>query len=102
MTNSGPTHIIRSQLSAAATEWANSDRDMAFLYTGSRLTATQHAMAQMDVLRTNCRSARCERDFLHASIRSYRRSMRRRRMVMVLLLVLLVGFATETFVLLSR
>jgi energy-coupling factor transporter ATP-binding protein EcfA2 len=95
-------HIIRTQLSAAATEWVNSNRDVAFLLTGSRLTVTQHAMAQMNVYTDQLPLGPIERDFLQASMRSYRRSIRRRHIAMVLLLVLLVGFVTETFVLLSR
>ena len=95
-------HIIRTQLSEDSAEWANSNRDAAFLYTGSRLTVTQRAMAQMDVLADQLPLGPIERDFLQASMRSYRRSVSRRRIVILLLIVLLVGLAAETFILLSR
>ena len=75
---------------------------MALLYTSNRLTAAQHAMAQVDVLTDQLPLGPTEHDFLQASTRSYRRSIRRRHILMVLLLVLLAGFVTETFILLLR
>ena len=95
-------HVVRIQLSTDASEWANSGRDPAFLYTGSRLAVVQDYAAQMDVGKDQLPLGPGERDFLHASILSHRRSMRRRHIFMVLLLVLIVGFVAEAFILLSR
>jgi len=90
--------IVRTQLSTAATEWARSGRDPAYQYTGSLLASAQAAAGDTNQMPLSPG----ERDFLHFSIRSNRRSMRRRHIFMALLLVLLVGFVAETFVLLSH
>ena len=87
--------IVRTRLRAVAGEWARHSRDPSYLYGGSLLEAATTAAA-----RTRADPARnpplspAERDFLHASERAHRRSVRRRQRFIAFLVVLVIGLAS--------
>lgn len=93
--------IIRTRLIESATDWASSGRDPAYLYRGSLLDSAWAASARIDA--NQLPLSRRERDFLDASMRARRRSVRRRRMIIALLiLVIIVLVAQNIVILLSR
>jgi WD40 repeat protein len=81
--------IVRTRLRATADEWARHSRDPSYLYSGSLLQA-----ATDTATRTGADPARhpplsqTERDFLHASSHTHRRTIRLRRAVIAGLLAL--------------
>jgi WD40 repeat protein len=81
--------IVRSRLHTTATEWDRQSRDPSYLYSGSLLQAATDTAA-----RTGADPARhpplsqTERDFLHASSRAHRRTIRRRQAAIAGLLAL--------------
>jgi Novel STAND NTPase 1/WD domain, G-beta repeat len=81
--------IVRSRLHATAAEWARHSRDRSYLYSGSLLVAATGTAARIgaDPARHPPLS-QTERDFLHASSRAHRRTVRRRQAVIASLLVL--------------
>ena len=81
--------IARSRLHATAAEWARQSRDPSYLYSGSILQAAADTAARIgaDPARHPPLS-QTERDFLHASSRARRRTVRRRQAVIAGLLTL--------------
>jgi WD40 repeat protein/transcriptional regulator with XRE-family HTH domain len=81
--------IVRSRLHATAAEWARQSRDPSYLYSGSLLQAATEAAARIgaDPVRHPPLS-QAERDFLHASSHTHRRTVRRRQAVIAGLLAL--------------
>ena len=89
--------IVRTRLHHTAAEWARQSRDPSYLYSGSLLVAATGAAARIgtDPARHPPLS-QTETDFLHASDRAHRRTVRRRRSLIALLTALVLGFATAT------
>jgi WD40 repeat protein/transcriptional regulator with XRE-family HTH domain len=81
--------IVRSRLHATAVEWARQSRDRSYLYGGSLLQAASSTATRIgaDPARHPPLS-QAEREFLHASSRAYRRTVRRRQAVIAGLLTL--------------
>ena len=81
--------IVRSRLHATAAEWARHSRDPSYLYSGSLLQAATDTATRIgaDPARHPPLS-QTERDFLHASSRAHRRTVRRRQAVIAGLLAL--------------
>ena len=81
--------IARSRLHATAAEWARQSRDPSYLYSGSILQAATDTATRIgaDPARHPPLS-QTERDFLHASSRARRRTVRRRQAVIAGLLTL--------------
>src|SRR5262249_24003777 len=91
--------IVRSRLHATAAEWARHSRDRSYLYGGSLLAAATGTAARIgaDPARHPPLS-QTERDFLHASDRAHRRTVRRRQGLIALLTALVLGFAAASVV----
>jgi WD40 repeat protein/transcriptional regulator with XRE-family HTH domain len=91
--------IVRSRLHTAAAEWARHSRDPSYLYAGTLLQAATDTAARIgaDPARHPPLS-HTEKDFLHASDRSRRRRMRRRRGLIAALTALVLGLAAATVV----
>jgi WD40 repeat protein len=89
--------IVRTRLRHTAAEWARHSRDRSYLYGGSLLAAATDAAARIgaDPARHPPLS-QTETDFLHASDRAHRRTVRRRRGLIALLTALVLGLATAT------
>jgi transcriptional regulator with XRE-family HTH domain/DNA-binding beta-propeller fold protein YncE len=81
--------IVRTRLHATAAEWDRHSRDPSYLYTGTLLQAAADTAARIgaDPAR-HPPPSQTERDFLHASSRAHRRTVRRRQAVIVGLLAL--------------
>jgi WD40 repeat protein/transcriptional regulator with XRE-family HTH domain len=81
--------MIRSRLHTTAAEWARHSRDPSYLYSGSLLQAATDTATRVaaDPARHPPLS-QTERDFLHASSRARRRTVRRRQAVIAGLLTL--------------
>jgi WD40 repeat protein/transcriptional regulator with XRE-family HTH domain len=81
--------IVRSRLRTTAAEWARQSRDPSYLYSGSLLQAATGTATRIgaDPARHPPLS-QTERDFLHASSRAHRRTVRRRQAVIAGLLAL--------------
>ncbi len=81
--------IVRSRLHTAAAEWARHSRDRSYIYSGSLLAAATGTATRIgtDPARHPPLS-QTERDFLHASERAHRRTVRRRQVVIAGLLAL--------------
>ena len=81
--------IIRTRLHATAAEWARHSRDPAYLYAGTLLqTATDTATRIGADPARHPPLSQTETDFLNASNRAHRRTVRRRQAVIAGLLVL--------------
>ncbi|MGO8956701.1 MAG: hypothetical protein ACLQFR_04925 [Streptosporangiaceae bacterium] len=89
--------IVRTRLHNAAADWARDSRDPSYLYSGSLLAAATETAA-----RVRADPARyppltqTERDFLHASDRAHRRSVRRLQSFTAFLMALVIGLAVAT------
>jgi Novel STAND NTPase 1/WD domain, G-beta repeat len=89
--------IVRTRLHHTAAEWAHHSRDPSYLYGGTLLqTATDTAARIGADPARHPPLSQTETDFLHASDRAHRRTVRRRRRLIALLTVLVLGFATAT------
>jgi WD40 repeat protein/transcriptional regulator with XRE-family HTH domain len=81
--------IVRTRLHATAAEWARHSRDGSYLYTGTLLAAAAGAVARIGAgPARHPPLSQTERDFLHASDRAHRRTVRRRQAVIAGLLAL--------------
>ena len=89
--------IVRTRLHTTAAEWAHHSHDPSYLYGGTLLAAATDAAARIgaDPARHPPLS-QTETDFLHASGRAHRRTLRRRRRLIALLTALVLGLATAT------
>jgi WD40 repeat protein/DNA-binding XRE family transcriptional regulator len=87
--------IVRTRLHATAAEWAGHSRDPSYLYGGSLLQAATDTAVRIgaDPARHPPLS-QTERDFLAASSRAHRRTVRRRQAVIAGLLALTVAAVT--------
>ncbi len=96
--------IVRTRLHNVAAEWARGSRDPSYLYSSSLLEAAAGTAARIgaDPARHPPLS-QAERDFLSASDRARRRSVRRRQGFIALLMALVTGLASATvFAFLAR
>ncbi len=91
--------IVRTRLNHTAAEWARHSRDPSYLYAGSLLQAATDIAARIaaDPARYPP-PGQTERDFLHASDRAHRRTVRRRRGLIAVLAALVLGLAAATVV----
>ena len=91
--------IVRTRLYHTAAEWARHSRDSSYLYAGSLLQAATDTVARIaaDTARYPP-LGQTERDFLHASDRAHRRTVRRRRGLIAVLTALVLGLAAATAV----
>jgi len=81
--------IARTRLRATAAEWERLSRDPSYLYTGSLLQAATGTATRIgDDPARHPRLSPAERDFLDASDRAHRRTVRRRQAVIAGLLAL--------------
>ena len=86
--------IVRTRLHNVAADWARDSRDPSYLYSGSLLAAATETAA-----RVRADPARyppltqTERDFLQASTRAHRRSVRRLQSFTAFLMALVIGLA---------
>jgi WD40 repeat protein/transcriptional regulator with XRE-family HTH domain len=89
--------IVRSRLHTTAAEWARHSHDPSYLYGGSLLATATGTAARIgaDPARHPPLS-QTEQDFLRASDRARRRSVRRRQSVVALLAALVIGLAAAT------
>ncbi|HEY2304898.1 MAG TPA: helix-turn-helix domain-containing protein, partial [Streptosporangiaceae bacterium] len=89
--------IVRTRLHTTAAEWGRHSRDRSYLYGGTLLAAATDAAARIgaDPARHPPLS-QTETDFLHASDRAHRRTVRRRRGLIALLTALVLGLTTAT------
>ena len=89
--------MARTRLHNTAADWARNSRDPSYLYSGSLLAAATETAA-----RVRADPARyppltqTERDFLQASDRAHRRSVRRLQSFTAFLMVLVIGLAVAT------
>ena len=97
LADSHADRIVRTRLHTTAAEWARQSRDPSYLYGGTLLQAATStaARAGADPARHPPLS-QTETDFLHASDRAHRRTVRRRRSLIALLTALVLGFAAVT------
>lgn len=79
-----------------AAEWAHHSRDPSYLYGGSLQAATDTTTRISADPGRHPPLSQTETDFLHASDRAQRRTVRRRRRLIALLTVLVLGLATAT------
>jgi transcriptional regulator with XRE-family HTH domain len=91
--------IVRTRLHTTAAEWARHSRDPSYLYAGTLLQAATDTAARIgaDPARHPPLS-HTEKDFLHASDRTHRRRMRRRRGLIAALTALVLGLAAAMVV----
>jgi len=89
--------IVRARLHNVAAEWARHSQDPSYLYSGGLLQAAADAAARIgaDPAR-HPPLGQSERDFLHASERARRRTVRRRQTFIAFLLALVIGLAWAT------
>jgi transcriptional regulator with XRE-family HTH domain len=89
--------MIRTRLRTTAAEWAHHSRDPSYLYAGTLLQAATDTTTRIgaDPAR-HAPLSQTETDFLHASDRAQRRTVRRRRRLIALLTALVLGLATAT------
>ncbi|MCZ4120283.1 NACHT and WD repeat domain-containing protein [Streptomyces sp. H39-S7] len=92
LTETHTDRIIRTRLRTTAAEWKRDGQDSSYLYKGSLLetakaTATRIDSAPVRHLPFNP----AEQDFLHASDRAHRRSVRRRQSFTGFLVALVIG-----------
>ena len=87
--------IVRTRLHTTAAEWDRHSRDPSYLYSGSLLQAATDTATRVgaDPARHPPLS-QTERDFLHASTRARRRTVRRRQAVIAGLLALTLAAVT--------
>jgi hypothetical protein len=87
--------VVRTRLRNTAAEWTRNSRDPTYLYDGSLLEAATETAARIeaDPARYSPLS-QTERDFLGASSRAHRRSLRRRQGFTATLVALVLGLAT--------
>src|SRR5215813_3194096 len=91
--------IVRTRLQHTAAEWARHSRDPSYLYAGSLLQAATDTVARIAADRARYPPlGQTERDFLHASDRAHRRTVRRRRGLIAVLTALVLGLAAATAV----
>jgi WD40 repeat protein len=94
--------IVRTRLHHTAAEWARHSRDPSYLYAGSLLHGAAGTVARIAADPGRYPSlGQTERDFLHASARARRRTVRRRRGLIVVLTALVIGLAAATVVAVS-
>ena len=89
--------MARTRLHNTAADWARNSRDPSYLYSGSLLAAASETAARVraDPARYPPLT-RTERDFLQASDRAHRRSVRRLQSFTAFLMVLVIGLAVAT------
>jgi len=81
--------IVRSRLRSTAAEWDRHGRDRSYLYSGSLLQAATDTETRIGTDRIReLPLSNAERDFLHASSRAYRRTVRMRQAAIAGLLAL--------------
>src|SRR5262245_2653706 len=81
--------IARTRLHATADDWERHSRDRSYLYSGSLLQAAADTATRIDAdPARHLPLSQTERDFLHASSRAHRRTVRRRQAVIAGLLAL--------------
>jgi WD40 repeat protein len=97
LADSRADRIVRTRLRHTAAEWARHSRDRSYLYGGTLLAAATDAAARIgaDPARYPPLS-QTETDFLHASARAHRRTVRRRRGLIALLTALVLALTTAT------
>jgi WD40 repeat protein len=89
--------IVRSRLHTTAAEWERHSHDPSYLYGGTLLQAAAGTAARIGANPTRYPPlSQTERDFLHASDRARRRSVRRRQSLVALLAALAIGLAAAT------
>ncbi|MGO9783724.1 MAG: hypothetical protein ACLPQY_28800 [Streptosporangiaceae bacterium] len=89
--------MARTRLHNTAADWARNSRDRSYLYSGSLLAAATETAARVraDPARYPPLT-RTERDFLQASDRAHRRSVRRLQSFTAFLMVLVIGLVAAT------
>jgi DNA-binding XRE family transcriptional regulator/Tol biopolymer transport system component len=89
--------IVRTRLHTTAADWERHARDRSYLYAGTLLQAAAGTAARIGAdPGRHPPLGQTERDFLHASDRAHRRTVRRRRGLIALLTALVLGFAAVT------
>ena len=89
--------IVRTRLHHTAADWEHHSRDPSYLYAGSLLqTATDTATRIGADPARHPPLSQTETDFLNASNRAHRRTVRRRQGLIALLTALVLGFAAAT------
>jgi len=89
--------IVRTRLHHTAADWERHSRDRSYLYAGTLLQAAAGTAARIGAdPGRHPPLGQTERDFLHASDRAHRRTVRRRRGLIALLTALVLGFAAAT------
>ena len=87
--------IVRTRLHNVATEWNRGSRDPSYLYSGSLLQAGAEAATRIGADPTRHPPlSQTERDFLHASKRAHRGTIRRRQAFTAFLMALVIGLAS--------
>ena len=95
LTESADDRIVRTRLHNIAAEWTGHSRDPSYLYSGTLLQAAAETAARIGANPArNPPLSSTEREFLHASGRAYRRTIRRRQAVLAGLLALTVAAFT--------
>ncbi len=96
----GDTHadrIICTRLRSTAADWMRHSRDPSYLYSGSILQAANETAVRIGADSAHHRRlSKTERDFLQASDRAYRRSVRRRQGFVVFLIVSAIVLASTS------
>ena len=84
--------MVRSRLHTTAAEWTRHSRDRSYLYSGSLLAAATETAARIGADPARHPSlSQTEQDFLHASSRAHRRTVRRRQAVIALTLTAVIA-----------
>jgi WD40 repeat protein len=87
--------IVRTRLHNVAAEWTRHSHDPSYLYSGSLLEAAAETAARIGAdPGRHPPPTQTERDFLRASDRAHRRSVRRRQSFIAFLMALVIGFAS--------
>jgi transcriptional regulator with XRE-family HTH domain len=90
---------VRTRLHHTAAEWAGHSHDPSYLYAGSLLQAATDTVARIAAAPGRYPPlSQIERDFLHASDRAHRRTVRRRRGLIAILTAMVLGLAAATIV----
>src|SRR5207237_415473 len=97
LTETHADRIVRTRLHNTAAEWERHSRDPSYLYSGSLLQAADETATRIgaDAAR-HPPLTQTERDFLHASDRAHRRTVRRRQAFTAFLIALVIGLTSAT------
>ncbi|SDL28319.1 hypothetical protein [Nonomuraea jiangxiensis] len=91
--------LARTRLQVRAAEWVGDNRDPSYLYRGNLLQAALNAAARTaEAPERHLSLSRDEQDFLLASRRAHRRSVRRRRAFVAFLMALIMVLGVVTVV----